>query len=399
MDPLWDAQILPGGEELAHRRSDIRIKYLGIVKDLDVAVTHPLRPDSLKKTADGSGSAAESYAKKEKVDEYANLCLRAGTTFVACVMDCYGNWCASGREMLEELASARAALGGAPAHVHLHRLIMQCNVALMLGNARTLHKGRAESAEEALPMAARFDEMDYEGSGDEEDEASEVVSPGQQGHPGENMGPRTLVPGLKTSAIPKSARRGEAAAREALEELCRRMDDGVQSNPGKGHPLYASWKAGGELGHVAFRVAVEAVQRELRPLAQGEADSEEDDSDEDLSFMESEVRSEGRLRWWNNLAAKQVLPAEWREFEQGGDEETASEQERRDAEQQWGLLDTEARIQARGRWWASTAVRQVPPAAWREFEQGGDEETASDLDRLEMEQQWELEQALANKEV
>ena len=54
MDPLWDAQILPGGENLAHRRSDVRIKNLGIVKDLDVAVTHPLRPDFLKKTADGS---------------------------------------------------------------------------------------------------------------------------------------------------------------------------------------------------------------------------------------------------------------------------------------------------------------------------------------------------------
>ena len=178
------------------------------------------------------------------------------------------------------------------------------------------------------------------------------ASPGQQGHPGENLGPRTLVPGLmpKTLAIPKFARKGEAAAREALEELCRRMDDGVQSNPGQGHPLYASWMAGlastsGGGYDVCIR-AMEEVQRELRPFTQGEADSEEDDSDEDLSFMESEVRSEERLRWWDKRAAKQVRPDEW-----------------------------------------------------REFEQGGVEETASDLDRLEMEQQWEREQALANEKV
>ena len=66
MDPLWDAQILPGGEELAHRRSDIRIKYLGIVKDLDVAVTHPLRPDFLKRQRTGQGPRRSRTQKRRR---------------------------------------------------------------------------------------------------------------------------------------------------------------------------------------------------------------------------------------------------------------------------------------------------------------------------------------------
>ena len=97
MDPVFEAQIMRGGESFAHRRSDVMIKNLGIVKHLDVAVTHPLRKDFVKMTADRTGSAAEEYARIEKDGEYAKLCSKANTTFVACVMDCYGNWCEEGK--------------------------------------------------------------------------------------------------------------------------------------------------------------------------------------------------------------------------------------------------------------------------------------------------------------
>ena len=67
-------------------------------------------------------------------------------------------------------------------------------------------------------------------------------------------------------------------------------------------------------------------------------------------------------------------------------------------EHQWGLLDTEeARLEARLRWWDNLAGKQVQPLEWREFEQGDEEETASEHERMEMEQQWLQEQALTQE--
>ena len=328
--------------------------------------------------------------------EYEKTCLEANTTFVACVLDCYGNWCESGRKMLEEIATARAALGGSPAHVHLRRLILQCNVAMMLGNARTLHKGRTEFNEEALPREAVFDELDHEGSGNEEgrgESGSDNESQGRRSnHREENFGPAPDLYRKNQATLRLMARRGEGTCRDVVMHLACSMDDGLQYNPGKeGRGLFEEWVAGSSARKAvqgAKAAVVSEMQRGVRAPGINE-DSEDSDEDSDEDSAESrtalflEARIEARARWWK--AAEGNIPSSgWREFEQGEVEAAVS----RTSEEQSGV-----QFQV----WEA-ARKAGGSTSWRNFREGGanvyedseasGDETASDRERREVEEAW-----------
>ena len=159
------------------QRSDLRVYILGIIKDIDVSVTNPLRQSYVSKTAAGTPpSAADRYAAEEKTPIYVPLCEKAETTFVPCSMDCYGNWGKEGIKFVRELAAARAALSsGLGAHVYERRIIQQCSVALMISNARAIAKGRSFHAAEARPCMAD-DASDGESDDDEDYERLDTAA-------------------------------------------------------------------------------------------------------------------------------------------------------------------------------------------------------------------------------
>ena len=101
MCPTMEDKIHPG----TRLRSDLRKRNLGVVKDGDVAVTYPLQLKYRTGTA-----AADRYALDEKVPLYTKACEEANTMQVSLVLDCFGNWCETGRAFLDEIAMAKAAL-------------------------------------------------------------------------------------------------------------------------------------------------------------------------------------------------------------------------------------------------------------------------------------------------
>ena len=235
------AHLSPSMEDMIHSgtrlRSDLRTRNLGVVKDGDVAVTNPLRPLYVRETASGKGpSAADRYAKEEKVDMYTEVCKVAETVHVPLVLDCFGNWCATGRAFLEEIAMAKAALAPCVSKAtHLLRLIQQCSVALMLYNARTLHKARGATESEATFACTRFDDAD-DGESDSEDEGGrDSVLAGDEGGAvlamswGLAQGEAPDLGLASINALKKGLdSKNEWQAYDRLAELARRRDDLVQ---------------------------------------------------------------------------------------------------------------------------------------------------------------------------
>ena len=155
------AHLCPEREQFigtSKQRSDLRIKLLGVIMDIDVSVTHPLRPAFLKGTADGTApSAADKYAAIEKTPIYATMCAEGSTptTFVPVSLDCYGNWSKEALKLLAEMAAARASLSSCLApHVYERRALQQCAVAIMINNAKTIAKVREYRGAEGIPLDA-----------------------------------------------------------------------------------------------------------------------------------------------------------------------------------------------------------------------------------------------------
>ena len=155
------AHLCPEREQFigtSQQRSDVRVKLLGVIKDIDVSVTHPLRPAFLKGTADGATpSAADKYAAIEKIPIYAKMCAEGPTptTFVSVSLDCFGNWSKDALKLLAEMAAARASLSSCLApHVYERRILQQCAVAIMINNAKTIAKVREFRGAEGIPLDA-----------------------------------------------------------------------------------------------------------------------------------------------------------------------------------------------------------------------------------------------------
>jgi hypothetical protein len=132
----------------------------------DFAVTHPLQSSYLSGTAAGTSSAAEAYALAHKTAKYGADVEAHGYEFSPCVVDTYGNWCAAGREVLEEVAEASSASDGRPTRLHLRLLNQRCASILMLSNARALLQ-RADPAllfDDAVPEDAVTGALDDDAS-------------------------------------------------------------------------------------------------------------------------------------------------------------------------------------------------------------------------------------------
>ena len=169
------------------------------------------------------------------------VCKVAETVHVPLVLDCFGNWCATGRAFLEEIAMAKAALAPCVSKAtHLLRLIQQCSVSLMLYNARTLHKARGGTESEATFACTRFDDAD-DGESDSEDEGGrDSVLAGDEGGAvlamswGLAQGEAPDLGLASINALKKGLdSKNEWQAYDRLTELARRRDDLVQFSSDK----------------------------------------------------------------------------------------------------------------------------------------------------------------------
>jgi hypothetical protein len=113
----------------------------------DFAVTHPLREDVVEALINPRLKAPASYAAdtyaKLKDDKYKRDVEAAGYRFAPCVVDTFGNWGTSGREILHSVAQATHFRDGRPTAYHMKLLVQKCAVVLAWSNAQAL-LGRAD---------------------------------------------------------------------------------------------------------------------------------------------------------------------------------------------------------------------------------------------------------------
>jgi hypothetical protein len=134
MAPKVEVCVIPGSQE---RHADLLLPgTVGTV--CDFAVTHSLQKkyrDGVAKT--GPSFAVEQYAESVK-GPHRERVEAQGYEYAPCVVDVFGNWSKSGREVLASVARGLSARDARSAQEHLRGIYQRCSVVLTLWNMRAI---------------------------------------------------------------------------------------------------------------------------------------------------------------------------------------------------------------------------------------------------------------------